>query len=63
MIEHGGFLLELTRRRHAAHERQLAAWRRRDLDSQVDFSRLGTFSRDELTWASYVILAEKRRAA
>lgn len=39
MTEHARFLLDLTRGRRAAHERQLAAWRRRDLDSQVDFSR------------------------
>jgi len=38
VTEHARFLLDLTRGRRAAHERQLA-WRRRDLDSQVDFSR------------------------
>jgi len=33
------FLLDLTRGRRAAHEQQFAAWRARDLDRQVDFSR------------------------
>jgi SAM-dependent methyltransferase len=38
VTEHARFLLDLTRGRRAAHERQLAAWRSRDLDSLVDFS-------------------------
>ena len=39
MTEHARFLLDLTRGRRAAHERQLAAWRTRDLDGQMDFTR------------------------
>jgi SAM-dependent methyltransferase len=37
--EQARFLLDLTRRRRAAHERQFAALRTRDLDTYMDFSR------------------------
>lgn len=39
MIERARFLLDLVGGRRAAHERQLAAWRKRDLAGEVDFSR------------------------